>query len=368
MNNQLQNTIYFNQAIDNYIADWKKQTSQLVQVKAKMYAGKKQPKAKDDNLSRYLGFFKEKSKQCLVDIERILKVTPSIFGLKQLKDKRDDLVFKLEDKKAECNQKLNVLSPKQTSSESKIIKLQSIGLIILLLLLATAEGYLSFKPFYFLTGNKIGSLIISIVFAMIWALAAEKFAHFYMFGDGLKRKIRRFLLLSGFTIIFYAVAHLRVIERITTRAILNDEVLPNFWDINLTEVIIITAVGWLFFLGGVWLTEYVPRFKDIKLAVLEHFNKRKITTLKCELENIEKQIEAENEIVALEEYKVLSLLNIRKQAINEIHGHFKYLIEEFKDTNLTFRVDGIYPDCFNENIEFEIDTVLPNLKEDLENQ
>lgn len=367
-NNQLQNPSYFNQALENYLADWKSETSKQVVLKAKTFAGKKLPKAKDDKLERYTGFFKEKANQCIADIERILKVTSALFGLKQMKDKRDDLVFKLEEKKTEIESKLIELKPKQSNSESKIIKLQSIGLLMILLLLAIAEGCLSYKPFYFLTGNHFGTIIISIVFAIIWAIAAEKFPYFYMKGEGLKRNFLRILLILGFSAIFYAIAHLRVLERISVRAIINEEPLPNFWDVNFIEVLILTAVGWLFFLGGVWISQYAPNYIEIKQAIVEYLNRKKIKELQKEHEETENQIQHENDTVAQEEYKVLSLLNIRKQAINEVVGHYKYLIEEFKDTNITYRVDGVYPDCFHEQIELDIDTTLPNLKQDIENQ
>lgn len=368
MNNQLQNPIYFNQILENTISDWKKQTSAQVREKAKMYASKKLPKAKEDKLNRYIGFFEEKAKHCVSEIERILKVTPSIFGLKQMKDKRDDIVFQLEAQKEGIQSKLLALTPMQNNGESKFIKIQSIGLLILLLLFAVAEGYLSYKPFCFITGSHIGSLIISIVFAIIWAIAAEKFPHWFNSREGFKRKLKRILLLVGFTTIFYAIAHLRVLERISIRAILNEEPIPNFWDINIIEVLILTSIGWLFFLGGMWISQYAPNYTDMKQAILDYFNKKKIKELKSKLEEIDNQILCENEKIAQEEYKVLSLLNLRKQAIEDVKNYMKYMLEEFKDTNLTYRVDAVYPECFNEEYDFNIDTVLPDLKKDLENQ
>ncbi len=361
-------TNYYHEEIDTYIASWKKQVSSEVQLKAKTNAGKKLPKAIGDDFKRYIGYFKEKVQECLRDIDRILKITPVLFKIKQLRDKRDEMVFKTKGKKEELEAKFVALNPDANHAEHKLVKAGSIIALIILLLLSTAEAFLSYKPFYYLTGNRLSSWIICIVFAMLWIIGAEKFSKFFKNDEVPHRNIKRIFILIACTFVFYSIAHLRVLEKACSRAILNEEPIPGFFSINYTEALILTGIGWVFFIGGVWISQRSPAIQEIKQAVIQRFNRRKALKIQKEILLLQAEIDAENEKLTKEEHAAISLLNIRKQAIKEVVGYLEFLSEEYKEVNYSSRVDSVYPDCFTQKVTFDMDTMVPNIKEDIDFQ
>lgn len=361
-------TNYHHEGIDNYLASWKKQTSSEVQLKAKTNAGKKLPKAIGDDFKRYIGYFKEKAQECLRDIDRILKITPVLFKIKQLRDKRDEIVFKANRRKEELESKSVSLNPDANHAEHKLVKAGSIIALLILVLLSTAETFLSYKPFYYLTGNKVSTWTICIVFAILWIIGAEKFSKFFKDAEVPRRTIKRIFIIIACTFVFYSIAHLRVLEKACSRAILNEEPIPSFFAINYTEALILTGIGWVFFIGGVWVSQKSPSIQEVRQALIQRFNRRKALKIQKEILLLQAEIDAENEKIAKEEHAAISLLNIRKQAIKEVVGYLEFLCEEYKEVNYSSRVDGVYPDCFNEKVTFDMDTIVPNIKEDLEFQ
>lgn len=363
---QLSLNTYHHQELESSSAVWKQTTSALVQEKGKGYAGKKQPHATGDDIYRYLGFFKEMVKQRVREIDRILHVTPLLFSIKQTKEKREREVFKLQSQLEDLQQQSAQIRTDSNQSAHKLVRFQSMGILLIVLLLATAEGFLSYRPFLYLTGSSFASFIISVVFAVIWSIAAHKFASYWNQGEGFKRMLRRAAMIIGCTAIFYAIAHLRALQRACSRAIMNDEPVPGFFQVNYTETLILTLVGWLFFLGGVWLAQRSPSWIEIKQAVIQQWNKRKAKRLEQKIASIQTSIEAENNKVAEEEHKAVVLLNLRKMAVKDVEGYLYHLAEEFKEVNHSTRVDGVYPDCFDEPLVFNIDTMIPNIKEDVQ--
>lgn len=352
-------------AVTRALGKFKSLAIALLEVKAKSHAEKNLPKPQGDNINRFLGIFKAKGQECLLEIDNILSLVAQLHTIQQLRIQKDKAVGVLRNKILEIRTILVGLSENPITLENQLIGIVSIISLIAYVLFGVAEGMFSYPPFYYLTGSSFMAACISIFCAILWLLGAERFLIYWNHGTGLMRIIRRVSIFTFCTIIFYGIAVLRVLERASTRAILNGTELPGISNINQFEVLILTAVGWLFFLGAVWLSEHTPSPSAIKEAVLQKFRKIAENKFNRRIYRLEKEIVAlENDVLA-EERGVISDITLRSQSIMEIEGILRRLEEEFKDINQTYRTDGEYPDCFDQKADNKLDTKLPNINDDI---
>ena len=355
-----------NKKIEAHNNAWKNTFSYWVKHEAVQNAGRKLPKATGDNIWHYIGGFQQKAQQCISELDKLLNITSLIHAVRQMREKRDAELFKLKQKMEALNEKLMQVQTQTGHSFFQMVRFQSLIILLALLCLCCAEGFLSYRPFFYLTGSILASVVISIVFSAIWAISAHKFAEIWSNANGAARLARRMMLLLGFTLVFYIIAHLRALERASVRAIINEEPLPGFFDVNFFEVLILTAVSWLFFLGGVWLAQRSPSFSEVKQAMIQRWNKRRAQRIENEITRTQAQIDAENQKVAQAEYEVISILSARKTAVREIISYLYLMVADYKSYNTSARIDGAYPMCFDTPVHFDIDVSLPNIHEDFD--
>jgi hypothetical protein len=354
--------------IDNFITNWKTWVSSQIQLKSKSNARRNLPNPYEDHLIRYVGFLKELVQDCIRSLDKQLKVAPLLFDLFQLKAKSDKVVFETGNRKDELETELLSLRSINTRHVEKLSFYYSITVFILLCLLGIAEAVLSYKAFKYLTGSSIGSVIIASVFGVAWIFLAEKLAELLEKSSGTRKIFMHIVAGIGCTSVFYLVAHLRALEKASSRAIINHEALPSFFDVNLTEVVLMTFLGWIFFIAGFWLAQKTPSIQELKQLLINRSLNQNIQKIETEMAEIESQINAINDEVERKEREVLSILNTRKQSILEIEGYLYLEIEAFKEVNFQYRPDGQYPRCFNEKLVFELDSKIPDLKEDIQYQ
>lgn len=355
-----------NQKIKDHLEAWKHSFSNWVKLKATQSASRKQPKEVGDNFMHYISGFGEKGQQCISELDKLLNITSLIYAVRQMREQRDDWIFKLQQKMEALHEKLMHFQTQTSQSIHQLVRWQSLFILAALLFLCSAEGFLSYRPFLYLTGNHLASVVISCVFAAIWAISAHKFAEYWNAGNGIRRLFRRLFLFLGFTAVFYMIAHLRALERASTRAIINEQPLPNFFDINILEVLILTLVGWIFFLAGVWIAQRSPTVSDIKEALIQRWNLIRAKRIESEIARTQAQMDAERQKVDQAEYEVISIVSSRKSAVKEIVHFLDLMVADYKSHNTSARVDGVYPDCFDTVVHFNIDSSLPNIHEDFD--
>ena len=355
-----------NKKIEAHTTAWKNTFSYWVKHEAVQNAGRKLPKANGDNIWHYIGGFQQRAQQCISELDKLLNITSLIYAVREMRKSRDTELFNLQQRMESLHEKLMQVQTQTGYTFFRLVRWQSIIILLALLCLCCAEGVLTYRPFIYLTGSRLASVVISIVFAAIWAISAHKFAEVWSSASGATRMARRMMLLLGFTLVFYVIAHLRTLERASVRAIINEEPLPGFFDVNFFEVLILTAVGWLFFLGGVWLAQRSPSFSDVKEAMIQRWNKRRAQRIEAEIARTQAQIDAENQKVAQAEYEVISIVSARKTAIKEIISYLYLMLADYKSFNTSARVDSVFPDCFDNPVHFDIDVSLPDIHEDFE--
>jgi hypothetical protein len=368
MKSTLTNKSTIHQGIDNFITNWKSKASALVELKAKSNARKNLPKPNNDILKRYVGFLEEAVQDCIRNIDRLLQVRPILYEVTRCRAQRDKVVFEANNQIDELEIKLISYDTTDAQPINRLIFYRSIGLFIIICLLGIAEGILSYRAFKYVIGNSLTSVIVSGVFAFVWVLMAEKIDDLLEKSSGNRKRILWLVIGVVGTIIFYIVSHLRCLEKASSKAIINHESLPTFFEVNKIEVLLLTCLGWLFFAAGLWIAQKTPSLQETKQMFIDRSYQRNIRNIKAKIIQLQNLIKTENEKVDQTEREAISLLNIRKQAITEVEGFVYLLIEEFKELNYQNRPDGEYPTCFNEKLTFELDTKIADLREDIENQ
>jgi len=301
---------------------------------AKFFAKKNLPSPNGDDLSQYTGEIKTGYEKLSSEIRHFIQ------PLENLKDAGIDAdYYREQDKNHESEIKIREDQNRNDEYELGDFTQSNIPIRIRIALITTmvitlGEILFNTKAFQVTGENMLFALILSICIS----LAVFFFSHATsLLYKAVKNKVQRRIVITGALLIvsglFMALAVFR------SRYLESHDVHINpfyFVIINLFFFIVSTILS--FFVMPSW-TEI--KENNYKLKTYYAINKRKkeIEVLKAKREEIKKTI--------MERTKMrMRIAHHANYASDRVRKMLKETIEIFKTTNLTYRTDGMTPDCF----------------------
>jgi cation transport ATPase len=349
MKNQLI-TIYtgniYDPAMEHMMQKTDAKLKELACYNAKHFAKRNLPSAQGDNLEHYTGDIKAGYEKLATDVFCHLQPAAHFPEAKMDADYFREKVVKIEaeikEKEAQNRNDEYELNDFDQSSIPARIRWAVIGTLIITI----GEVMFNTKAFQVTGENMLFALILSICISF----AVFIFSHITPFlYKGAKNNLQRWTVVCGslflVTVLFTALA----IFRSSYLAIHDVHINPSYFVIiNLFFFIVSTLLS--FFILPSW-TEIKQNALRLKIFYAIKRRKREIEQLKKELEKIK--------VTILERTKLrIRIAHLANYASERIRKMYWEVMGAFKTTNLTYRTDGITPDCFSGMLpEPEIDNL-----------
>lgn len=335
--------------LDGFIRDQNKQLQEQVRAKARHFAKRNQPASVGDNLEHYIGECRSGYEKLTSDVfERLLPAThynEAKVETDYYREKDDRLSQEIEILELENQNDTLELGDYDPGNIPQRIK----WMLIITTIILIGEILLNIKAFQVMGDN----LLVSFLIAVGVSLAVSIFSHLApMLYKEAKTKMRRRLIvvitLFSATAFFYAIAMLRSAYFASN----GTTVSPWYFVVFNLLIFIVSALLSYFFL---------PTWPEIKY----YWHCKKITDkIQKRLSEIKERTDQKEDIrtTVLENTKLrMKILHKAQYKIEAIKKMCLQAIEIFKNTNLTYRMDRVTPDCFNKAArEMNVDDSLLN--------
>ena len=309
---------------------------ELARINAKHFAKRSLPRAKGDSLSHYTDELKAGHEKLASDVYCHLQPAAHYPEAKMdadyFREKARNIEEQIKEKEVENRNDAYDLENFDQSNIPNRIK----WAVISTLIITVGEIMFNTKAFQ-VTGE---TLLFALILSICISFAVFIFSHLTPFlYKGAKTKIQRWAVILGslslVTVLFAALAIFR------SSYLANHDVHINptyFVVINLFFFIVSALVS--FFVLPAW-TEIKENSSKLRIFQEQKRRLREIEKLKMELEKIKETI--------LERTKLrIRITYHANYATDRIRKMYWESIGIFKTVNLTYRTDGITPDCFNE--------------------
>lgn len=329
-----------------------KQLTEEVKNTSKRDAEENLPEVKGDELHHYLDPHMGGVQLMVIglrDIHRDESVADTVAmrdkECQQERNNRDDLKTQVQDH-------VNQLKSVVQSMPGKI----AVGFAVSVILLGLMEGGMSISALRVLIPFLGLATIISVIFGLGWAILAHEFPSLWRSGKTkLGRLLRRFLLITGISLVFIFIGALRSYRNQVANTSVDDVVSGGIFQIaDPQEALLYMVLSWAVMIPAIILAKHGPN-KEEFLAI---FRKR----------NLEKKLKAKQEDLASSEAEIKKLstkidnLKIWEKSRNtcaakdeeEALHLIDYLRSIYIQTNLRHRTDRKKPDAFEKPFTYPL--------------